>query len=161
MNNQIKIIDLKKDKKSEQEKIYREMKKELLVLTNKEREKEGLKPLCLNEKLNKIAQIHSDGQFKCMQLSHSGCPLSKKDKKTLIERIESVDYNWKSIGENVAFGYRTPESVMEGWMNSEGHRKNILNPKFKELGFGIKGNFDKDIYWTQVFGTSFQKIECE
>ena len=161
MENKI-IIDFKIPEKAE-EKMYSNMKKELFILTNEAREKEGLNPLCLNETLNKISQIHSDGQFECMKMSHSGCSLSDNDKETLRHRIDSVDYSWSTIGENVAYGYIKSKNVFEAWMESPGHRANILNPNFKEIGIGIKGNFDRDIYWTQVFGTPYfgEKTDCE
>ena len=156
MSNQIKIVDVKNKKKIDEEKIlYDKMKEELLLLVNNERKEKGLSILLNNIKLDKIAQIHSNGQFKCMEMSHSGCPLDPKDKETLVERVNCTDYDWRRIGENVAYGYRSSKSVFDAWMDSPGHRENILNPNFKDIGIGIKGEFLNDIYWTQVFGENF------
>ena len=58
---------------------------------------------------------------------------------------------FRGSGENIAWGQRTPEEVMNGWMNSEGHRANILNPKFKKIGVGFYQNAEGRNYWTQLF----------
>ena len=70
------------------------------------------------------------------------------DGSSMRDRIERQGYGWSSIGENIAAGYRTAESVVTGWMNSPGHRANILNCRFTEIGVGFHNN-----YWTQNFGT--------
>lgn len=63
------------------------------------------------------------------------------------------------MGENIAAGYSTPEAVVEGWKNSSGHRANLLNPNFTELGVGYyylandTGSVNYNRYWTQVFGS--------
>ncbi len=63
-------------------------------------------------------------------------------------RIERAGYEWSTWGENIAFGYPSPEAVMDGWMGSDGHCSNIMNPNFTEIGVGhYEGN-----QWTQVFG---------
>lgn len=62
----------------------------------------------------------------------------------------AVTVPWNYVGENIAWGQKTPDAVMEAWMKSEGHRKNILNPSYTTLGVGI---YEKDniIYWSQLF----------
>jgi uncharacterized protein YkwD len=79
-------------------------------------------------------------------MSHTG-----SDGSSPGDRITRAGYNWSTYGENVAYGYSTPESVMAGWMGSPGHKRNILNCAFKEIGIGLAqpGN-----YWTQDFGTA-------
>lgn len=73
---------------------------------------------------------------------------------TMRNRIEAAGYaNWTTIGENIAFGYSTPAEVMVGWMNSPGHRANILNCAFKELGVGVARNSSGTLLWTQNFGS--------
>lgn len=158
MTSQIKKVDDKNKIIEDEEKIlYSIMKEELLLLVNNVREEKGLSILSNNKELDKIAQIHSNGQFKCKKMSHSGCPSYPGDKETLRERVDSTDYNWRRIGENVAYGYRNSKNVFDAWMRSPGHRENILNPNFQDIGIGIKGQFLNDIYWTQVFGESFDK----
>lgn len=65
------------------------------------------------------------------------------------ERIEASTYEWSTWGENIAAGYRTPEAVVEGWMSSDGHCSNIMNPAFTEIGVGYEPD---GFNWTQVFG---------
>lgn len=83
--------------------------------------------------------------------SHSNMSHTGSDGSDPGARITRAGYTWSTYGENVAYGYSTPEKVMEGWMNSQGHRENILNCSFKEIGIGLAqpGN-----YWTQDFGTA-------
>ena len=67
------------------------------------------------------------------------------------QRITAAGYNWSAYGENVAYGYSSPESVMQGWMTSPGHKANILNCSFKEIGVGLA---QPGYYWTQDFAAS-------
>ncbi|WP_437344765.1 CAP domain-containing protein [Streptomyces tubercidicus] len=118
----------------------------LELVNDKRSRKEGCSPLTLNNKLNKAAQDHSQDMADHQNMSHTGSDGSSAD-----ERVTRAGYKWSTTGENVAHGYTTPESVMEGWMHSPGHRANILNCSFKELGVGLAqpGN-----YWTQDFGAT-------
>lgn len=68
------------------------------------------------------------------------------------DRITDAGYRWSTYGENIAKGQRTPAAVMDSWMNSPGHRANILNCSFKELGVGVEDS-PGGIVWTQDFGT--------
>jgi uncharacterized protein YkwD len=119
---------------------------EVVDLVNSERSKAGCEPLTVNEKLTKAAQDHSEDMAAHSNMSHTG-----SDGSSPGDRIERAGYSWSSYGENVAYGYDSPKSVMEGWMNSSGHKANILNCDFKEIGVGLAqpGN-----YWTQDFGTA-------
>ena len=65
------------------------------------------------------------------------------------DRVSQEGYNWETVGENIAFGFSNADAVMNAWLNSERHCKNIMNANFKELGVGKAGS-----YWTQVFATS-------
>ncbi|MGW0706658.1 CAP domain-containing protein [Streptomyces sp. NPDC002643] len=118
----------------------------VLALVNAEREKAGCAPLTENTKLTKAAQDHSQDMADHQNMSHTG-----SDGSSMSDRLARVGYRFTSAGENVAAGYGTPESVMDGWMNSSGHRANILNCDFKEIGIGLAqpGN-----YWTQDFGST-------
>ncbi|NEP07952.1 MAG: CAP domain-containing protein, partial [Okeania sp. SIO4D6] len=75
------------------------------------------------------------------------------------DRIETTGYDFSAWAENIAVGYLTPEAVVEGWMNSPGHRANILDPNLQEIGVGYyflendTGSVNFNNYWTQVFGT--------
>ncbi|MFE6490117.1 CAP domain-containing protein [Streptomyces sp. NPDC057748] len=118
----------------------------VLKLVNRERRKAGCPPLKMNSGLKKAAQDHSAEMASRRDMSHTGSDGSAPD-----DRISRAGYDWHAYGENIARGYATPKSVVEGWMNSPGHRRNILNCAFKEIGVGHArpGN-----YWTQDFGTA-------
>lgn len=118
----------------------------VLVLVNAEREKAGCAPLTENAKLTKAAQDHSQDMADHENMSHTG-----SDGSSMSDRLARVGYTFRSAGENVAYGYSTPESVMDGWMNSSGHRANILNCGFKEIGIGLA---QPGHYWTQDFGSA-------
>ncbi|MBT2369295.1 CAP domain-containing protein [Streptomyces sp. ISL-10] len=118
----------------------------IVALVNSERSKAGCSPVTLNAKLTKAAQDHSKDMAAHRNMSHTGSDGSDPG-----ERITRAGYAWSTYGENVAYGYATPESVMAGWMASPGHKRNILNCGFNEIGVGLAqpGN-----YWTQDFGTA-------
>ncbi|MFG3660497.1 CAP domain-containing protein [Streptomyces sp. NPDC047706] len=120
--------------------------KRVVTLVNSERSKAGCSAVKLNAKLTKAAQDHSADMAAHRNMSHTGSDGSDPG-----QRITTAGYNWRTYGENVAYGYSSPEQVMAGWMSSPGHKKNILNCAFKEIGVGLAqpGN-----YWTQNFGTA-------
>lgn len=98
--------------------------------------------LAWNDLLAKAAYNHS----KDMELNNYFSHVSGNN-ETTGDRMKAVGYNWRAYGENIALGQTTEEVVMNSWLKSEGHCKNIMNKSFKELGAGRSGN-----YWTQVFG---------
>jgi uncharacterized protein YkwD len=113
----------------------------ILDLTNIERQRAGSPALSLNSQLVACAQAHSEKMAQQNQLEHQ-LPGELK----LGDRISQAGYQWSAVGENIGWNYQTPEAAIKGWMESDGHRKNLLNPKYKELGVGYSGN-----YWTQNF----------
>ncbi|RIB02374.1 CAP domain-containing protein [Gigaspora rosea] len=114
----------------------------MLDLVNTERRKAGVSPITLNSDLCSVAQDHSDFMSKNNILTHDDPAGS------LGNRFTQHGYSFSNAGENVAEGFKDEVSVMKGWMNSPGHRANILSSKFKEGGFAQSGKF-----WTQDFGT--------
>ncbi|MFD8814003.1 CAP domain-containing protein [Streptomyces sp. NPDC059627] len=96
--------------------------------------------------LPKVAQAHSEDMALHQNMSHSG-----SDGSSPGDRITSAGYTWSAYGENVAYGYASPEQVMAAWMASPGHKANILNCTFKEIGVGLARPND---YWTQDFATT-------
>ncbi|GEC05469.1 hypothetical protein SSP24_31240 [Streptomyces spinoverrucosus] len=118
----------------------------VVTLVNSERGKAGCAPVKLNAQLTKAAQDHSADMASHRTMSHTGSDGSNPG-----DRITKAGYAWSTYGENVAYGYSSPEQVMAGWMSSPGHKRNILNCAFKEIGVGLAqpGN-----YWTQDFGTA-------
>jgi uncharacterized protein YkwD len=120
---------------------------ELLALVNAERQKGGLPPLILDAQLNQAAQRHAQDLANQGNLNHTG-----SDGSTMQSRIEATGYSWTAIGENIAMGQTTPQAVMTSWMGSSGHRQNIVNPAFSEIGLGyVEDGGTK--YWVQVFAT--------
>ncbi|MEU6405829.1 CAP domain-containing protein [Streptomyces sp. NPDC046985] len=118
----------------------------IVELVNAERSKVGCSPLTLNSVLTKAAQAHSDDMAAHQNMSHTGSDGSDPG-----DRITKAGYTWSSYGENIAYGYGTPEQVMAGWMASPGHKANILNCGFKEIGVGLA---QPGSYWTQDFGAA-------
>ncbi len=121
--------------------------KEALELTNKEREKKGLKPLRANPLLFRAARAHSANMARQDRLAHD------LDDKGPGERLKDVGYPHAGWGENVAAGQRTPAEALASWMSSDGHRANILNENYAEIGIGVVASDSGTLYWTQVFGT--------
>lgn len=119
----------------------------VLALVNSERAKEGCAPVSANAQLTTAAQRHSEDMAAHDYFSHTS-----QDGSGPGDRITATGYRWSTYGENIAKGQRTPADVMNSWMNSPGHRANILNCAFKELGVGIQDS-SGGIVWTQDFGT--------
>lgn len=118
--------------------------KALLILVNRSRADEGLSSLILNDALTKAALAHSIDMEKNKYFEHVGLNGSR-----FWERAEDKGYTGSAIGENIARGQNSVEAVHNSWMNSDGHRKNILKENSTEMGLGRSG-----AYWTQVFGTT-------
>ncbi|WP_141698966.1 CAP domain-containing protein, partial [Candidatus Marithrix sp. Canyon 246] len=124
---------------------------ELLRLTNLERQKAGVAALSLSNQLNQAAQNHADDMARNNYFSHTGLNGSKP-----WDRAKAAGYNDSYVGENIAAGNTSPADVIQGWMNSQGHRENILNSNYTEIGFGYS-HLDSSQYrhyWVQVFGKS-------
>lgn len=127
---------------------------QVLVLTNQFRAQNGLAPLKANLELNAAAQAHSADMANQDYFDHIGKNGSKP-----WDRAKLIGYEARSMGENIAAGQTTPESVVQGWINSPGHRANLLNASFTELGVGYEylandtGSVNYNRYWTQLFGS--------
>ncbi|MFE3675602.1 sigma-70 family RNA polymerase sigma factor [Streptomyces griseus] len=115
-------------------------------LVNAERAKEGCGPVTVNDQLNTAAQRHSADMEANDYFSHTS-----QDGRDPGDRITAAGYRWSTYGENIAKGQQAPADVMRSWMDSPGHRANILNCSFKEIGVG-KQNSGGGPVWTQVFG---------
>ncbi|MFD7445044.1 sigma-70 family RNA polymerase sigma factor [Streptomyces sp. NPDC059909] len=121
---------------------------QVLALVNAERSKAGCGPVSSNEKLATAAGNHSADMAARDYFDHTN-----PDGEDPGDRITAAGYRWSTYGENIARGQQTPASVMDSWMNSPGHRANILNCSFKELGVGIH-DASGGPWWTQAFGTA-------
>ncbi|MFG3714131.1 CAP domain-containing protein [Micromonospora sp. NPDC047730] len=118
--------------------------REVVNLVNAERAKAGCGALSIDDKLMTAAQRHSQDQADHRNMSHTG-----SDGSDAGDRLDRVGYAWRTYGENVAWNQKTPAAVMDAWMNSSGHRANILNCAFTEIGVGVASS--NGPYWTQVF----------
>jgi len=123
----------------------------MLARVNAERRKAGVPALKSNPKLDAAAQRHAGDMLARAYFAHES-----PEGKTVRERARAAGYDWRAIGENIAEGQLSVAEVMETWMNSPGHRRNILDKGFKELGVGLALGRSGDGYqveWVQAFGT--------
>ncbi|MCX4745495.1 sigma-70 family RNA polymerase sigma factor [Kitasatospora sp. NBC_01287] len=120
---------------------------QVLDLVNAQRAQNGCGPLTANSKLQAAAQGQSDDMAARHFFDHTN-----PDGADPQQRIDKAGYQWSSWGENIAQGQADPAAVMDSWMNSSGHRANILNCAFKEIGVGIHLG-PNGPWWTQDFGS--------
>ncbi|MCC6226965.1 MAG: CAP domain-containing protein [Microthrixaceae bacterium] len=122
----------------------------MLGRINAHRASSGLGALTACGTLRSAAIAHSNDQAAHNNMTHSG-----SDGSTMVTRAERAGYSgWMALGENVAYGYGSVESVMAGWMSSPGHRANILNAGYTHVGLGRATATNGTLYWTQDFGRS-------
>ncbi|MEU0300698.1 sigma-70 family RNA polymerase sigma factor [Streptomyces sp. NPDC006175] len=121
---------------------------EVIALVNSERAKEGCAPVSGNSLLAKAASRHSADMVARDYFSHTS-----PDGTDPGARITAAGYRWSTYGENIAKGQPTAAAVMDSWMNSSGHRANILNCAFKEIGIGREESSGGPV-WTQNFGAA-------
>lgn len=116
---------------------------QVVRLVNQARSQNGLPPLTEDWELSRVARYKSQDMKDRGYFSHTSPTYG-----TPFQMIRAFGLTYRYAGENIAMGYATPQAVMEGWMNSSGHRANILSPNFTKIGVGYvaKGN-----YWTQMF----------
>lgn len=124
----------------------RAFEQEVVRLVNVERTKNGLKPLKENWELSRVARVKSAEMANKGYFSHTSPTYGSP-----FDMMKSFGIRYSTAGENIAYGQRTAAEVMKGWMNSAGHRKNILNPNFTEIGVGYATNSKGTPYWTQMF----------
>ena len=122
-----------------------EFEYEVLELANEERKAQGLEPLEFSVEVSEVARAKShdmaDSNYFDHQSPNYGSPF---------EMMQTFGVDYRAAGENIAMGQRSPEEVMNGWMNSEGHRKNIMHDQFTHLGVGYVEK-NGTTYWTQMF----------
>ncbi|UQD52413.1 sporulation protein [Bacillus methanolicus] len=115
----------------------------VVELTNKERAKYGLPALKLDVQLSKVAREKSRDMQAKGYFSHYSPTYGSP-----FDMMKQFGITYRSAGENIAMGQRSPEEVVQAWMNSDGHRRNILNSSFTHIGVGYVANGN---YWTQMF----------
>lgn len=127
---------------------------QVLHLTNAFRQQNGLQALKYNTKLAMAAESHSQSMALQDFFSHTSVSGASP-----FDRMRAAGYNYAYAAENIAVGYTTPEAVVQGWINSPGHKVNLLNPHLQELGVGYyhlptdTGKLNYYHYWTQNFGS--------
>ena len=116
---------------------------EVIRLVNKIRQENGLKSLSANWELSRVARYKSQDRVDNRYFAHNSPVYG-----TPFQMIKSFGISYRTAGENIAYGYKTPQAVVDGWMNSSGHRANILNSSYTQIGVGYVANGN---YWTQMF----------
>lgn len=115
--------------------------------TNAERKKAGLDPLTVDAKLLAAARGHAANMAKTDRLDHT------LDGLTAADRVKAAGYEFSRTGENIAWNQKTPKAAVAGWMQSAGHKENLLNTDFTQIGVAAAKNAKGEPYWVQVFGT--------
>lgn len=124
-----------------------QMREAVTCLINKQREARGLPALRTSHRLNSSAQNWTDTMVATDSFTHGSDPGA---------RVSAVGFNWSTMGENIASGFRTPMDVVKGWMASQGHCFNILDPDYSYVGTGVnrsavRGAASGPATWTQDF----------
>ena len=120
-----------------------EFERRVVELVNTERAEAGLAALKINEKLSSVAREKSADMQRNGYFSHTSPTYGSP-----FDMLRKFGISYNTAGENIAMGYSSPEAVVNGWMNSAGHRANILSSAFREIGVGHVANGN---YWTQLF----------
>jgi len=122
---------------------------EVVSYTNDARARNGLRALTANARLMEAARIHAAQMAAYQQAAHT---ISGAKYPTMQSRLDAVGYAYSGAAENVAWNQRTAGEVVASWMNSSGHRANMLDPSFTEMGAAMAVSARGEPYWVQVFG---------
>jgi uncharacterized YkwD family protein/spore coat assembly protein SafA len=122
------------------------VEEQVLVLVNQERSKAGLKPLQMDWQLQRVARTKSCDMATKGYFSHSSPTYGSP-----FDMMKQFGITFKTAGENIASGQRTPSEVMQSWMQSTGHRENILKPEYTHIGVGYCAGGSMGHMWTQQF----------
>ena len=146
--------DSKEEKKETSEEVVNEpveapevtnqsYERQVADLTNKERVAHGLRPLTFDDSLSYVASVKTSEMAELGYFEHTSPTYGSP-----FEMMDEFGISYYAAAENIAMGQRTPEQVVNGWMNSPGHRVNILNENYTHIGIGYS---DNGHYWTQMF----------
>ncbi|MGP4100128.1 CAP domain-containing protein [Nonomuraea sp. KM90] len=124
------------------------MENEVVRLTNAERAKGGCDPLKHDARLRRAAFGHSADMAKNDYFDHDS-----RDGRDMVDRMRATGFTGSAWAENIAMGQRSAAEVVRGWMNSDGHRQNIMNCSYTFIGVGAAKDAQGQIYWTQDFAT--------
>ncbi len=123
-----------------------EYAREVAIIVNREREKQGLEPLKFSDQLSEVANLRSN-EIQTL-FAHT-----RPDGTSCFTAMDEAGIDYYYGGENIAYGQKTPEAVMTAWMNSQGHKDNILSEEPNYLGVGVTYNNNR-YYWVQLFAWS-------
>lgn len=118
----------------------------VVELVNVERQKAGLSSLSLDAAVSNVARIKSKDMADNNYFAHQSPTYGSAG-----DMLNKFGIKWSAWGENIASGQRTPEAVVTAWMNSAGHRANILSSNYSKIGVGYVTNSSGTPYWTQIF----------
>ena len=116
----------------------KQLEQQVVDLVNAQRSKNGLPALTHNWELSRVARYKSQDMID----KNYGSPF---------DMMKSFGISYTAAGENIAKGQNSPQSVMNAWMNSSGHRANILNKSYNQIGVGVAKDSRGNLYWTQMF----------
>lgn len=122
------------------------MEKQVASLTNSKRKAAGLGNLTLDSQLSKLARMKAEDMAKKGYFSHTSPTYG-----SAFDMMKKYGVSYRTAGENIAKGQKTPEAVMNGWMNSSGHRANILSSTYTHIGVGYAKDSKGNTYWVQIF----------
>jgi uncharacterized YkwD family protein/spore coat assembly protein SafA len=116
---------------------------EVVRLVNEQRARYGVKPLQENWELSRVARYKSQDMHDRHYFSHTSPTYGSP-----FDMMRAFGLSYRYAGENIAYGQRTPQAAVNAWMNSSGHRANILNANYTQIGVGYVADGN---YWTQMF----------
>ena len=122
------------------------MEKQVASLTNSERKAAGMGSLTLDSQLSKLARMKAEDMAKNGYFSHTSPTYG-----SAFDMMKQDSVSYRTAGENIAKGQKTAESVMNGWMNSSGHRANILSSAYTHIGVGYAKDSKGNTCWVQIF----------
>jgi uncharacterized YkwD family protein/spore coat assembly protein SafA len=122
------------------------LEQQVIDLVNKQRAANGLSMLQGNWELCRVARYKSQDMINKNYFSHTSPTYGSP-----FQMMESFGIRFSAAGENIAYGQRSPQEVMNAWMNSAGHRANILSPSYNQIGVGVAKSANGTYYWTQEF----------
>lgn len=122
---------------------------ELLAATNQQRAGNRIALVGIHPALQEAAQKHAEWMALNRRMSHAG-----EGGNTFVDRIRAAGYPNSNAAENIAWGYTDAASCVQGWMNSAGHRNNMLNPQYQSTGFGAARASNGQWYWCGLYGVA-------
>lgn len=124
----------------------KQLEQQVVDLVNAQRSKNGLPALTHNWELSRVARYKSQDMIDKNYFSHTSPTYGSP-----FDMMKSFGISYTAAGENIAKGQNSPQSVMNAWMNSSGHRANILNKSYNQIGVGVAKDSRGNLYWTQMF----------